>query len=338
MEKRKAGHDPQMKQYCGNHRRNDKLFFQTVTIVSLFPYFLAFIGPLEAMDVNDDDNRLQVLDHAAGSYDSICVLTLGGRLITVYNSVIRECEWAAKDIVLVFKRSNSTDKAKKTLADAAERIQDVYKAMWPGEELNLKLSKHDPDAPPHLQDIWFVQKTIPTSAVFAVMVYFMTYKYFTDADRSAACHGFSDLLRSLLQTTGELEVEHVLCGQGGEAQSMTVDTAGRVMISDFFTRVGWDFAKELWIRDRKNDKKEWVTAGLSYSDRSRVLLSEVVTFVLDPHNAGAFRELAVPCVLGLLTEIACLVDENVLGMSSQILGINRKAAFAIWNLYSNFEL
>ena len=270
---------------------------------------------------------LGLVDEVLGPFDKVCNICFhvepgGAQMVSVYHSSTEQCEWAVVDLTGVLRQRKDPHKLRKLLKAHHGHVQQMHGRMWPGVALQIRDSKHlqqqfldnDPGT-------WFAHKTFPTSAVFALLSHFLSFKFFSNEERAKTCLGFAQILGALLRATGRFEVQHWKCGENGQETTLEIDASGRVNVSRFFQQGLWDNSvRKLWNNDLRNEKKRWVNTKLSYSDQSSVALAEVVAFALDPQHDKNFRNIVQPSVLGLLTRLACLVDANVLAMTSETLG------------------
>lgn len=269
---------------------------------------------------------LELVDEVLGPFDKVCNITFhaegGAQVVTVYHSNTEQCEWAVVDLTSVLRQLTDTHKLRKILKTHHDHVQQMHGKMWPGVALQIRESKHlqqklDGNHP----GTWLAHKTLPTSGIFALLSHFLSFKFFTDEERAKACLGFSQILATLLRGIGRFNMQHWKCGENEQETTLEIDASGRINVAMFFQQGFWDNSgRKLWNNDLRSEKKRWVNTKLSYSDQSSVSLAEVVAFALDPQHDKTFRDIVQPSVLGLLTRLACLVDANVLAMTSETLG------------------
>lgn len=210
-----------------------------------------------------------------------------------------------------FLRTKNPKKALASFRKASNTIDDVHRQIWPGVIIEKMRTKHHlQSVNDNLQQMWFNEKTMSSSAFVAFAVFAVSNKYRTILDRATACTAFVSLIHLVCSSTGGFELDHWPAGHDSDIPvKLHVDgngfVDGRVFWdSDFFI----SSVRRTWRNDYQNNKKDWL---MSHDGRaSKMSLAELICFCLDPQHGVEMQDAVVSPVLDLMSEICVILDRS----------------------------
>lgn len=219
-------------------------------------------------------------------------------------------------VLQLLYRTRTSKKGVEKFRKAQEHVIDYHHALWPGIEVLLLSSKHAKVAQDDRQSFWLRQNTLPTSMVFALIAYGINYKFRNVVDRTLVCSGLTSIVSKLASTLGGFELLHDRFGvESNDRVTLQVDSSGRVQVSalwgaTFFQR----FVRQWWRKDAVISAKTWVNGP---DPGRQILLSEFLTFCLDPQHSEAFQRKVLGVCYSMLTRLAAAVENNIDAMRSE---------------------
>ena len=161
------------------------------------------------------------------------------------------------------------------------------------------------------QEVWFRERTIPTSLLISFIVHQITFKFRNLRDRAFASVAFGNLILTMTTSLNGIALRHTPFGSDNVV-TIRVDSNGSVDGQLLWTEAFYvSRIRRAWDQDRDNIDKPWVTSGFG---RGNVMLIEFLTFLFDPqHGCDLTNSLWEPS-LDLISQIAAQLDNSIVGL------------------------
>ena len=200
-------------------------------------------------------------------------------------------------------------------------IKDCHHALWPGVPVDLLQPKQSAETAAvsskhqKTQTLWTRESTMPTSMLVAFVLFSVNTKNRSLASRAYASEAFAGLVSLLASTLGGFQIGHCKFGSD-EVTMLCVDSAGNVQGWEFWAPQFYQrFAHGQWLRDLKNEQKTWLKSATGLA---KLPLVEVLTFCLDTQHRTEFQDLVKHEILNVLTELADVLDREVLRLRADL--------------------
>ena len=215
--------------------------------------------------------------------------------------------WEASGVGAIIFASAHVDKLMKRLTDEkkVQQMSHWHNALWPGMEVpDAVEARHKRDVHGS-QELWWKKKLLPTSVVFAWLVWGLSNVKRMPADRQRVREFFSRLVEHILTVHGKLDL--LVSQIGGPATEVPMQLTlanGRLD-----GRLLWTKALKNRIREKWNIKKLLPSHYLS-SDIDRPTLTDLIFFSFD-NSCQPEAQLLVPLALSCVKQLAAVIEQNL---------------------------
>ena len=239
-------------------------------------------------------------------------------VITLASTSI-QAQWSVVDLLSNLFQTKAEKKLLAHFTDKRELVEDVHRAIWPGQDLpDLLVSKHEADSGESLADQSFFlkRKTVPTSLAFSWILWAVSHGKRLSSDKKLAIKFFHEFFTHAVGVGASLNFQ--IC-QVGTRELLTLEVTSQNSMLDsryLWNRVIYARIVDEWNICRLNPESP-ITSYIG-----RPSFADLICFAFGA-AAGAGRILQ-PLVLSMLAQFAKWVDENVRKLSVQAAGYIQK--------------
>ena len=190
-------------------------------------------------------------------------------------------------------------------------IQEMHRAIWPGEDIKLLRPKHSKSRGSQdlSQDTWFMETTMPTSVYVSLIIFTISCKFRQRSDRAHAAMGFTSLCSTLCGVLNGSSLQHIKIGSG-RSVTLTVSDTGTLPGHQFWSSTYFtQHIDKIWREDVDDESKPWVAHSNGLANL--IHLSEIICFCLDPQHPKQVQNDLWDATLALVSQIAKYLDDGL---------------------------